>query len=268
MFDRSSSAGNKIFRSETHLTNEFTPETHPGRETEIQRIADTLHPLTKRKPPEHLLVYGPSGTGKTSCVKKVLNQIEQETTTKTAYINCWQYNTRPSLHTELLRQLGYPIPRKGKPVDRLVAKLREWLDKYHNVAVCLDEIDQLQARTEVIYDLCLASEEAENYFGLVMISNKDPIQLEIDPRSHSRLNFRTVKFESYTADQLIEILEKRIEHAFQPGTVSEEVPQAIAEKIAEENGDCRQTLNLLLQAGRQASENEERKVTSESIREK
>ena len=55
----------------------------------------------------------------------LFDRMEEETTSKSVYINCWQYNTRPSLLTELLIQLGYPAPRKGKPVDELLSKIRE-----------------------------------------------------------------------------------------------------------------------------------------------
>lgn len=266
MIDRPNSDRDRIFRSEKYLSQSYVPETAIGREEEKQKILKTLNLLTKRKQPEHLLIHGRSGTGKTTCVKQVIHQIEQETSTKTAYINCWQYNTRPSLLTELLRQLGYPIPRKGKPIDELLEKLQEWLNKYRNAAVVLDEFDQLQDRTEVIYDLHLVSNEAENNLGLVMISNKNPSQLEMDPRSYSRMNHHTLEFEPYSIDELIEILNNRIESAFQPGTVSEEIPRTIAEKVADNGSDCRHSFQQLLQAGRRAAQEGAREVTPQFLR--
>lgn len=264
MFNQSNKRGG-VLRSETYLTTNYDPEQPVGRDQEIQRIADAVRPLTKRKKPENLLVHGPAGTGKTTCTRHVFNQLEEETRVKTIYINCWQYNTRSSLLTELLIQLGYPAPRKGKPVDELLSKIREWLDKNRGVALALDEFDQVDEKTEIIYDLLNADQEAENPLGLVMVSNKHPSKLQLDPRSQSRLSMQTLQFQPYNTQQLIQILEKRVEQAFQPGTVPEEVIQEIAEQVAAENGDCRQALETLLKAGRKADQEGKSSVEREDI---
>jgi cell division control protein 6 len=66
------------------------------------------------------------------------------------------------------------------------------------------------------------------------------------------LNCQTLQFNSYNAPQLQEILAKRVEQAFKPGTVPEEVLEEIAEQVAENSGDCREALENLLRAGREA----------------
>jgi len=253
--------GKGVLRSETYLSPDYLPEEPVGRDTEIKRIADAIRPLTRRKTPENLLVHGPAGVGKTTCIKHVFERLDQETSVKTVYINCWQYNTRPSLLTELLIQLGYPAPRKGKPVDELLSKLQEWLDKNRGFAVAFDEFDQLNERTEVIYDLQLLNREAENNVGTVMMSNQDPRIIELDPRSRSRLNCQTLQFNSYTAVELEQILEERVEQAFRPGAVPDKVIEEIAEKVAEESGDCREALEILLRAGRKADREREKQVS-------
>jgi cell division control protein 6 len=253
MFESQKSGGG-VLRSEQYLDTSYQPENPVGRESEIERIAEAVKPLTHRRSPENLLVYGPAGVGKTTCVRYVFDRLEEETSSKGVYINAWQYNTRPSLLTELLIQLGYPAPRKGKPVDELLSKLREWLDKNRGVAVAIDEFDQLEEKTEVIYDLQMLNEEAENSLGLVMVSNQPPSQVQLDPRSQSRLNCQTLQFNSYNAPQLQEILSKRVEQAFKPGTVPKDVLEEIAESVAENSGDCREALEKLLRAGREADQ--------------
>lgn len=254
-----------VLRSETYLTSSYHPEEPVGRENEIERIADAVRPLTHRHDPDNLLIYGPAGVGKTTCVKHVTQNLESQASVNSVYINCWQYNTRPSLLTELLVQLGYPAPRKGKPIDELLSKIREWLDKNRGVVVALDEFDQLEHQTEVIYDLQMVHEEADNSLGLLMISNKDPRQIKLDPRSQSRLNCKTLEFQSYNAPQLENILEKRVEKAFRPGTVPSEAIEKIAEKAAENSGDCRRALNLLLNAGRKADQRGDTKISVKDI---
>ncbi|WP_309484940.1 Cdc6/Cdc18 family protein [Halorhabdus salina] len=254
-----------MLRSETYLNTSYHPDQPVGRDADIDRIANAVRPLTRRKQPENLLVHGPAGVGKTTCVKHVFDRLESETSARSVYINCWQYNTRSSLLTQLLIELGYPAPRKGKPVDELLSKIREWLDKKRNVAVALDEFDQLEQRTEVIYDLQMLNEKADNKIGLVMVSNQHPSKLQLDPRSRSRLNCQTLQFKPYTADQLRNILETRVEQAFRPGTVPDEVIEEIAETVAENSGDCREALEVLLRAGRQADREGRSKVTIKQI---
>ncbi len=244
--------GKGVLRSEVYLTSEYDPEWPVGRDSEVERIAAAVRPLAHRKPSENLLVHGPAGVGKTTCVQHVFDRLEEQTSAKSVYINCWQYNTRPSLLTELLIQLGYPAPRKGKPVDELLSKIGEWLDKNTGVAVALDEFDQLEEDAEVIYDLQLLNEESDNAVGLVLVSNQHPRQLQLDPRSQSRLNMQTLQFKPYTAPQLEGILKERVEQAFRPGTVKDEVITKIAERVAENGGDCRQAIELLLRVGRKA----------------
>jgi cell division control protein 6 len=68
------------------------------------------------------------------------------------------------------------------------------------------------------------------------------------------LNCQTLRFNSYNAPQLEEILSKRVEQAFKPGTVADEVIEQIAETVAENSGDCREALEKLLRAGRRADQ--------------
>lgn len=265
MFDNTTHPTKGILRSETYLTSNYEPGEPVGRKSGIEYIAEVLRPLARRHNPDNLLIYGPAGVGKTTCVKHVTEKLEKQASIKSVYINCWQYNTRSSLLTELLIQLGYPAPRKGKPVDELLAKIREWVDKNRGVAVVLDEFDQLDSQTEVIYDLQMVNEEAENAIGLLMVSNQHPTQVQLDPRSQSRLDCQTLEFQSYSAPQLEQILQNRVQQAFHPGTVPKEVIEQIAEQVAENSGDCRKALKILLRAGRKADREGKSSVSVEDI---
>lgn len=263
MFKHNSSS-NGLIRAEEYLTDDHPTLAPVDREAELHSIQDAVRPLRTRKTPENLLVYGPPGSGKTTCVEHVFDGLEEDGV-KTVQINCWQYRTRPALLTELLIQLGYPAPRKGKPVDELLGKLREWLDKNRSVAVALDEFDQLVDKTEIVYDLHMLSQQTENKLGLILISNLPPDEFVFDERSWSRLHCRTVEFKPYTAAELQDILEDRVEQAFRPGAVQPEVLKTVAEDVAETGGDCREAFERLLQAGRRATRKEKREVTVEDL---
>ena len=242
----------RLIRAESYLTTGYRPAQPVGRATERDRIADAVRPLTHRKLPENLLLFGPAGTGKTTVVKHVLATLTAETRVATAYINCWQYKTRAALLTEVLIQLGYPAPRKGKPVDELLTKLREWLDKHPGALIVLDECDQLDDPTAIIYDLQQTSTDADSCLGLLLISNQPPAHLQLDARSHSRVDYQLLEFHPYAADDLAKILHQRVEKAFPRGSVSQSVITEIARSVADTSGDCREALTLLLRTTRQA----------------
>jgi len=128
-----------------------------------------------------------------------------------------------------------------------------------------DEFDQLKDKNEVVYDLLMLDQEVENRLGTILISNQPPSQLFLDPRSNSRLSLYTLQFEPYDLERLEEILRSRVEQAFQPGTVPDEVIQCVAEQVADESGDCRKALEMLLKAGRKADREGESEVSVDSI---
>ncbi|SDQ39976.1 Cdc6/Cdc18 family protein [Natronobacterium texcoconense] len=265
MFD--DSYGSEIIRAEEYLTADHPHHPPVERDAELHTIRDALRPLTKRKTPENLLVYGPPGSGKTTCVNHVFEALETEAGVKTVQINCWQYSTRPALLTEILIQLGYPAPRKGKPVDERLGKLREWLDRNRSVAIALDEFDQLEDKAAIVYDLHMLSQQTENKLGLVLISNIPPDGFVLDERSWSRLNCRAVEFKPYTAEELLAILKDRVEQAFRPGAVQPEVLELVADSVADNGGDCRDAFERLLQAGRRATREGAREVTPQFLEE-
>ena len=75
MFDKSTNSKG-VLRSETYLNTGYHPDEPVGRDAEVKQIADAVRPLTRRKNPENLLVHGPAGVGKTTCVKHVFDRLE------------------------------------------------------------------------------------------------------------------------------------------------------------------------------------------------
>jgi len=254
-----------VFRDETALTESYVPEAPVGRESLITQLHAALEPITHRNPPVNVALVGPPGTGKTTTVTTALDQLEEDSRVTTAVINCWQYNTRPALLTELLIQLGYPAPRKGRPVDERLSTLREWLAKSDGAVIALDEFDRLTDQTDVIYDLREIAAQTENHLGLVLVSNHPPKTFQFEARSQSRFNYRTLTAEPYTADDLATILHHRVEQAFRPGTISSEAIMQIATAVADSGGDCRLAFTVLLQAGRQADQDHASEVTTAHI---
>ena len=261
MFGQSSNE-DSVFQSESVLSTKHTPRAITGRNKEVTQIAEAVRPLTRKNSPENLFVHGPAGVGKTTCVTHVLEQLEAEASVKTVHVNCWQFNTRASLLSQFLNDLEYMTPRKGKPVDELLLRIQEWLDKNRPILVVLDEFDQLQDQEEIIYDLHQCSREAETPVGIILTSNQAPSDIDIYPRSTSRLRYRTIQFDPYDQDALVDILQARANTAFKSGAVSDETLDRIAQRVAAQGGDCRHAIELLHRAGRIADREGNSSVTT------
>jgi cell division control protein 6 len=254
-----------LFRDETALTDSYTPDAPIGRDDLVDTVYSAVHPITHRKPPDNVALVGPPGTGKTTVVAHILDELEQDTRVTTATVNCWQYQTRPALLTELLIQLGYPAPRKGTPVDARLATLQELLDKSDGLVVALDEFDQCTHQAEIVYDLQAAAAQTENELGLILIANQPLTALTLDERSRSRFDHRTVPVRPYTAADLATILHDRVMNAFQRSTVTDAAIDRIAKVVADAGGDCRQAFTLLLRACRRAEQDQATEVTVDHV---
>ena len=259
-------ARQQLLTDETPLTTGYHPEAPIGRATEVEQVAEAVRPITRRKPPTNLIIHGPAGVGKTTVVNHVLTRLNEETRVTAAFINCWQYSTRPALLAELLIALGYPAPRKGKPVDALLAKVREWLEKHTGAVVALDEVDQLDHLTEVVYDLRDASDQAGTAFGMVLLSNHPPSAFQLNNRSRSRLQYDAIEFPPYSKTELLKILRQRADQAFRRDALGDTVLDTVAATVADRGGDCREALALLLQAGRRAEQEHAEKLTVDHVK--
>lgn len=264
MFEHSRT-NQSVFKSRS-LNRTSEPTQKPvERDRELNRIADVIRPIVSRTQPETVLLCGEPGTGKTTCVNHVLAKLDEETRVKPIYINCWRYNTRPALLPHLLNQLGYPTPRKGKPADQLLIRLSEWLAKNSSIVLALDEFDQLRDHAELVYDLHQLTHESQNTLGLILISNTPPADLPLDPRSESRLTYRTIEFPSYDEHALVAILTDKAAQLFHPGVVSEDALRVIAAHVADDRGDCRRAIDLLQRAGRLAERDGTEMVTTTHV---
>jgi cell division control protein 6 len=78
------------------------------------------------------------------------------------------------------------------------------------------------------------------------ITNKfDVPALITDARDQSSYHYVGVTFPAYDAAQLRDILKYRLEQAFYPNVLSEEVIPSCAALAAQKNGDARYALDLL-----------------------
>jgi cell division control protein 6 len=253
---------NNIFKSKEVLQINYTPETIPHRDEQIETIASILAPTLRGEKTSNLFIYGKTGSGKTLSVQYVTNELTRrikgiETSKlKIVYVNCKLKkvsDTEYRILAEIIKCLGGYVPSTGLPTDAIYNKFIEIIDQEKKIVLLiLDEIDQAVKKISdnFIYTLTRLNSELKNtQIGIVGISNSLTFMDDLDPRVRSSLGEEEIVFPPYNALQLRDILTERAEQAFNMEILQEGVIAKCAAFAAREHGDARRALDLLRVAG-------------------
>lgn len=263
---------NKIFKDERALLPDYLPDELPGREREIRELAYCLSPAGENRQPEHALLIGSPGTGKTSTARFVLKQLsEYSARPLTIYINCWESPSRFAVLSFLAAALGQPMPRRGIAADEILSRVFEIAKKEERIPiVVLDEADRLETSEDglqVLYDLCRAGEMHSLKTGVIAITNDEEFHTRLDSRIRSSFIQHTLKFSPYSVPQMKEILGRRAKMAFFDGALDGETVPLCSAIAVKRGGDARVALALLLSAGKAAERENAAQVNVGHVRE-
>jgi cell division control protein 6 len=244
-----------IFVDKTVLSPHYVPESILFREKQLEEIMKTLTPALKGQKPRNIFLYGKTGTGKTSSIKYVMNHFNRQSQksgskTEMVYLNCSIYDSRYKILQKLMRPHYPELEKSGFGISYIYEKLVEKLGEDNHIIAILDEMDMIKELSDLIYTFTRCNDEIKvGGLTLVGISNKLSFKNELDPRARSSLYENEVIFPPYDASQLKNILMQRIELGFQKESVSDAALSLISAITAQENGDARYSLKLLLKAG-------------------
>jgi len=274
----SSYANSNIFKDKSVLQINYTPETIPHRDKQIEEVASILAPAIRGERVSNLFVFGKTGTGKTLSVQYVTKEILKRVSDsgadnlKVIYLNCKLKkiaDTEYRILAEIISSLGETVPATGLPTDAVYSKFIEIIErKKQLILIVMDEIDQAVKKISdgFLYNLTRLNSELKNaQISLVGISNSLTFMDNIDPRVRSSLGEEELVFAPYNALQLQDILRERANQAFTEGVLDEGVFSKCAAFAAREHGDARRALDLLRVAGELAEREGSKKLTMEFI---
>ncbi len=262
-----------VFLDRNIVSPHYTPKNLPFREKQISDITLVLGNTLKGGRADNLFVYGKVGTGKTVTVRYVLQQLEEfsaqnSSGAETAYVNCRTHNSKYKVLLIALRRF-YPDENFiGFSSAFVYEKLLEYANKNKKqVILALDEIDKVKDVDELIYGLNRGNDELKSGgISLIGISNNLLFKDRLDPRTKSSLCEKEMVFSPYNAEELRAILKDRCSKAFVEGAVEESAINCAAAFAAQESGDARTAVMLLLRAGEIADKAESKTVTDSDVR--
>ncbi|MGC8676445.1 MAG: Cdc6/Cdc18 family protein [Candidatus Micrarchaeia archaeon] len=261
----------EIFANREVLSPHYVPDTLLFRGEQIEAIERAIAPSLKGERGRNLFIYGRTGTGKTSCVKHVINEIEKlpSIKAKISYINCRIYNSRFRVLSKIVSDHLPFYAKRGYGVAEIYEKIVSWIEEDGKVlVVVLDEIDVVKDLDDLIYTLARANSDIrQGGVTIVGISNKLTFKDNLDPRSLSSLYENEIVFPPYNANELVAILKDRASKGFKPGKIDEESINLAAAIAAKESGDARLSLEIISKAGEIAEAKKAGQVTVKEIAE-
>ena len=261
-----------VFRNEHVFEIDYVPETFKHRETQVQSLQYALRPAVRGSRPLNAMVSGPPGTGKTTAVRKLFDELQAQTDVRTVRVNCQVDGTRYSVFSRLFESIfEYEPPTSGISFKKLFGQITDKLVEEEEVlVVALDDVNYLfyeDEASDTLYSLLRAHEAQHGAkIGVIIVSsdlNLDVIE-ELDSRVQSVFRPEEVYFPTYGEAEIADIFRERIERGFHDGVVSTQVLDRVAELTAE-SGDLRVGIDLLRRAGLNAEMRASRTVEVEDV---
>jgi len=271
---------NSLFTNKEVLRHTHMPNRLPHRENEVEAIMFNLVEALKGNVPSNMVIYGPSGAGKTAVINFICRQLSEkgqqiDRYINPVYVNCrkidTQYRALTHMSNSLLEEYeNEDIPFTGWPTDRVFSELVKRMDRRGGVHVLvLDEIDHLVKKSgdDLLYNLTnLNAELKDARCSVIGISNDLKFTGYLDSRVSSRLGQEDLAFKPYNASQLQDILTERAKLGISAGVLSSAVIRLCSALAAQEHGDARRALNLLRVSTEKAEQCGEEKVLERHVR--
>lgn len=274
-FDRD----NSLYKNRDALLEEYTPNNLVGRDEELEEYHAALQPIINGEAPSNIFLYGKSGVGKTAATRFLLSQLMEDAaryedlSLDIIEINCDGLNSSYQVAVRLvntLRDAADQISNTGYPQAQVYSFLWDELDKLGGtIIIVLDEVDHINDNS-ILYQIPRARSNGyleQAKIGLVGISNDLSFRDSLSAKVRSSLCEKEVSFPPYDATELQKVLRQREQVAFHESALADDVIPLCAAYGAQDAGDARQALDLLLEAGDHARKDGVEQVTERHVQE-
>ncbi len=260
-----------LFLDASVFTNDYIPDPDPYRRVQAEELAFELHQIMAGATPGYIICRGPSGTGKTACVRAIFSEIEAlNSRFNPIYVDCRVDRTRYSILSRISLNLTGRPPAEDMDELGVIETIADHLLEHRAVlVVCLDDIDHIGGGvTNHVLHVLLRMHETwpEVKVGAVAIINRPYFNLCSAPEASrsSVLHPAEIMFPPFSDGEIREILRDRVQQGLSPGVLSDEIFALVVEETME-CGNIRMGLSLLRQAVTIAEQDGRRSVTQEDV---
>lgn len=258
----------KFFAEKSYLDTLSYSVEIVGREVQAEALVRYLIGYKKGHAVPLVSVYGRSGSGKSTIVRYVCENLEG---ISSCIVNLRTVNTSFGCANLILDKLGEPHLKSAHGINAAISKIEEAIiSKLENegknfLVLVLDEFDALfynkrEKPSDFVYKLLVMQEHLKEkglMMSVICVSNNALAQYELDDRIKSRIGSSDVFFEPYSKEYVVKILSDRIKKA-----LADKVDRSVIEYCAEisslDHGDARRAIDLLRAAAEVASKNKEK----------
>ncbi|XP_075767654.1 cell division control protein 6 homolog [Pelodiscus sinensis] len=229
------------------------PDQLLAREKEADIIRQFLKKHVCQEKPGSLYVSGAPGTGKTACLSRILQDLQNDLPgSKTIVLNCMSLSSSQAVFPAIAEQLGQQGSSKVAGRD-LVRKLEKQLtaEETPMTVLMLDEMDQLDSKgQDVLYTVFEWPWLAGSRLILIGVANA----LDLTDRILARLQARPkckpqlLNFPPYTKEQIAAILQERLKQVSGSQVLDSTAIQFCARKVSAVSGDARKALDVCRRA--------------------
>ncbi|MHB1663118.1 MAG: ORC1-type DNA replication protein [Thermoplasmataceae archaeon] len=255
------------------LTSSHIPDSFPHRERQINLMVEALSSIMRNSRPSNLLLYGKTGTGKSSITQYVMSKLAEKAPDSilSCYLNCQTFDSPYSILINVAKSVSGNdnIPPSGWPLDRVYTELSSRIEKSKKyLVIILDEIDKLVEKNggDSLYVILKAADESKGAkTSIIGITNDTSFTEKLDSRVKSRLNQESIVFPPYNASELKDILEPRVRGILAENSIEEPAINLCAAIGAQEHGDARKAIDLMRIAIELAIRDDKEIVTTEHV---
>ncbi|BDZ72105.1 ATPase AAA [Methanobacterium petrolearium] len=201
------------------------------------------------------MVIGSPATGKTTAIHKIFEMVERKSQkVATAYVNCQLYNTRFNIFAQIYKQLfGFLPAGTGVPFSRIYGEIMKKLSNEKKaLVVALDDVNHLfyhKNANQILYDILRAYEVFPGVrTGVFAIISDIEFRFLLDKNVSSVFIPQEVMFQTYTWQEMRDILNERVKSGFYPSVVPDEILDEIVD-VTSSTGDLRVGIDLLRTSG-------------------
>lgn len=260
-----------LFKDSELFELDHIPEHFNHRDTQMQSLMYSIRPALSGGRPLNSLCIGAPGTGKTTAVLKIFEEIEKHAPgIVPILVNCQVNSTRYAVFSQIFKKLiGYVPPASGVSFKKIFGEVAKHLAEREKVlVVALDDMNYLFYENEVndvLYSLLRAHEMHPGArAGVIAILSDTGVPHILDPKVESVFLPEEVKFPRYSYNEIRDILSNRAKLGFYPNVLDDSVLESITEHTFT-LGDLRVGIDLLKRSGLNAERRASKTIATEDV---